>query len=615
MNISTLSAFGLDERLDQGFVIGTYRVVNWAGTGGMALVYRGEHVRSRAPAALKVMSKACARDPLAHVRFDREVAVLKRLHACDGIAHWQTDGMLPDHRRFVALDWAPGDDLEQLLEEYRNNDERIDPLVALEVARDLAGTLAQMHAAGIVHRDLKPSNIIVDRARTVRLTTLLDFGIAADLDDPQHCGELTQGEALGTDAYAAPEQLVGVTGAPAMDLWSFGAVVYEMFGRYRATPELRTDGLPEHFTLRTKEPWADAVLDVIRRCLSIHPLDRPSAAQVFEALDAFVPKPDAAEVVEHLRQGPRPVVAAGELCGTDPGRPSDSMVAASPVGSTVVVRSPLRGRTAPVLRAVPRGETQPSADAYESGVRFEIATIPRTDTRSSVLRSAIASPTTFATPAIPDSRDDMPRTGSASWIVAGIVLVLFLGIVTWQLSSTLVHSLEGEDTPRTTIVEAAPEHIVPPQRNEAVEVVPTPMAAPTHTTEESRPRQASTRVDEERKHDATRSDLPRPRRDRTPRQKRPSPAPTVRLADTSACNGVHEQARQAHRSRAWTKVLEDTTRKQCWTSDQERSRLRVNALLNLGRFEQCVREGAGATDPDTRALVATCNNLRKPRRD
>src|SRR5690606_9886589 len=110
----------------------------------------------------------------------------------------------------------------------------------------------QMHAAGIVHRDLKPGNIIVDRARTVRLTTLLDFGIAADLGQPTHQGDLTQGEPLGTEAYAAPEQLVGVTGDPAMDLWSFGAVLYEMFGRYRATDELRTEGIPEHFSLRTK---------------------------------------------------------------------------------------------------------------------------------------------------------------------------------------------------------------------------------------------------------------------------------------------------------------------------------------------------------------------------
>src|SRR5690606_39168683 len=150
-------------------------VLGWAGTGGMALVYRCEHAETSDWVALKVIRRQCASDERARARFEREIEIMKRLAHCDDVVHWRGDGLLPDGRRYLFMGWAPGETLHEILEDYRNNDERLDPWAALEIARDLAKTLVLLHHTGVVHRDITPRNLMVDRKRTARLLTPTDF--------------------------------------------------------------------------------------------------------------------------------------------------------------------------------------------------------------------------------------------------------------------------------------------------------------------------------------------------------------------------------------------------------------------------------------------------------
>jgi tetratricopeptide (TPR) repeat protein len=217
-----------------------YRIVGVLGAGGMGAVYRAEDTRLQRSVAIKVLSAELLDEPEALEWFKREArvaAALSHPHIC-------TIHDVFDHagRPFIVMELLEGRSLREELRAGPLATERL-----LELAIGVAGALEAAHAQRVIHRDLKPANIFV--SPDGRHAKVLDFGLAQALGDrprPPHSPAspsdptpsvptLTRVGA-GTPAYVSPEQARGEPLDERTDLFSFGAVLYEMATGQRAFP-------------------------------------------------------------------------------------------------------------------------------------------------------------------------------------------------------------------------------------------------------------------------------------------------------------------------------------------------------------------------------------------
>jgi serine/threonine-protein kinase len=267
--------------LTPGTRIGPYEVTAPIGAGGMGEVYRARDTKLQRDVALKILPEAFAADPGRLARFTREAQVLASLNhphiaAIHGIEDGPTDAG-PSVQALV-LELVEGPTLA----------DRIAPGAlaveeALAIATQIAEALEAAHEQGIVHRDLKPANIKVRDDGTVKV---LDFGLAKLVATPQTASQtatlsptittpaMTQmGVILGTAAYMAPEQAKGREADRRSDIWSFGAVLYEMLtGRQAFDGEDMADVLgavtrlePDWTRLPASTP--PVLRTLVRRCL------------------------------------------------------------------------------------------------------------------------------------------------------------------------------------------------------------------------------------------------------------------------------------------------------------------------------------------------------------
>jgi eukaryotic-like serine/threonine-protein kinase len=211
-----------------GKVIGHYRIESLIGVGGMGEVYLARDERLGRKVALKLLPDSLTTDETQLSRFKNEARTASALNHPNILTVYEVGA--EGNRQFIATEFIEGTTLRASLACGRMN-----PHAALEVAVQVASALAAAHEAGVVHRDIKPQNIML---RPDGYAKVLDFGIAklteqrlASVDHTVETAPALQtrlGLVLGTARYMSPEQARGQKVDARSDIWSLGAVLYEM---------------------------------------------------------------------------------------------------------------------------------------------------------------------------------------------------------------------------------------------------------------------------------------------------------------------------------------------------------------------------------------------------
>ena len=283
--------------LGAGTKLGPYEIVSPVGTGGMGEVYRAVDTRLDRTVAVKILPAQFCEKPQALERFQREARAISQLsHAniCQLYDLGQQDGI-----HYIVMEFLEGETLGVRLARGRLPLEQV-----LRYGAEIAEGLDQAHRTGVVHRDLKPGNIMLTRIGA----KLLDFGLAktAATVQPQSSGlSLTltspnvshpltaEGTVLGTYQYMSPEQIEGKEADARSDIFSFGAVLYEMATGRRA------------FEGKSQVSVASAILEKDPEPVSVsQPLVPPALQQVIHG--ALMKDPEsrwqsAADIARQLR--------------------------------------------------------------------------------------------------------------------------------------------------------------------------------------------------------------------------------------------------------------------------------------------------------------------------
>lgn len=263
-----------------GAMLGEYRVLAPLGTGGMGVVYRGEHPVIGRPVAIKLLRREYANDPDHARRFleeARSLSIARHPNIIDVFSFGET----PAGDAFLVMELLEGQSLEQVLAERAP----LSPKETLSICIPMLSGLGAAHAAGVIHRDLKPGNVFLLRLHDGSVfPKLLDFGLARRGE--KGARSLRQTSVGGTPLYVAPEQARGENVGPYTDLYSFGCVLYEMLsGHPPFTSANLHELLDAHRTLaprplRTSAPQVPAEFDkLVMRLLEKDPQKRPASAQ------------------------------------------------------------------------------------------------------------------------------------------------------------------------------------------------------------------------------------------------------------------------------------------------------------------------------------------------
>jgi eukaryotic-like serine/threonine-protein kinase len=271
-----------------GLVVdGRYRIERVLGTGGMGAVYEAEHVEIGKKVALKVLHPQFSRQADLVARFRREARAASKV-GHPNIVDVTDSGTTPEGDVYFVMERLDGLDLGEVLRHER----RIAPDRVVAIGTQVCRALSAAHAAGIIHRDLKPENIfLVSREGVADFVKVLDFGIAKqDMGNQNLPRRLTTpGIAMGTPEYMAPEQAAGKAIDGRVDIYSVGAILYEML---TADPPHHGANTMEILSKKATEsptPPRDlnpdvpeALEEVVMRCLERDPDRRPQTMGALE---------------------------------------------------------------------------------------------------------------------------------------------------------------------------------------------------------------------------------------------------------------------------------------------------------------------------------------------
>jgi len=209
--------YALMTTLEPGETLDHYRLDAMVARSGMSTLFKATDLRDGKSVAIKVPYEEMETDPVLVERFKREKDIGLELDH-PGVVKTYDEG--PGSRLYMVMEWVEGRLLRSILNEERKL--AIDRAVGLTL--QICDALDTMHKHGVVHRDLKPENVMVDDADRIKL---IDFGIAKK-EDARRLTFVEVSKTLGTPDYISPEQVKGQRGDQRSDIYSLGAMLYEM---------------------------------------------------------------------------------------------------------------------------------------------------------------------------------------------------------------------------------------------------------------------------------------------------------------------------------------------------------------------------------------------------
>jgi serine/threonine-protein kinase len=373
---------------------GKYRLEDSIGRGGMGEVFEATTLSSGVRVAIKVVNRMFL-DGMLVERLRREAEAARRVNSAFVPELYDVE-TTPDGELFLVMERLHG---ETLAARLRHRGGRLTWDEVAPMGEDMLRGLFDAHAAGVVHRDLKPGNIFIEtRADGTERTRILDFGVCK-LD--VHDGEslTTTGEAVGTIAYMAPEQIRGASRVDERaDLYSFAMVVFEaLSGRlaYDASGSIALIACKLEKEARRLGPLARVAVPpgldaLLARCLSRRPAERPASA---------------AELLHQWRAlGPATVAPL----------PQDSITRMSdPPTETGVTAAPSRPTTAQARRGARLGLLVAGAALLASCVVLAIALAGREHPPSAAVAGAVAAASPQVAPEGPPAPPEPAQALSA----------------------------------------------------------------------------------------------------------------------------------------------------------------------------------------------------------
>lgn len=268
--------------------IGKYRLIEKIGRGAMAEVYKAYHPTLDRYVAIKILHSFLSEKTDILNRFQREAKHIASLSHPNIVQVYDFDtfGIL----YYMVMEYVDGLTLKSLLKDNQTEGKLLPFKESARIVTEVGKALAYAHNRGVVHRDVKPANIMVDSKNRVVLT---DFGLAKIVSGPQFT---TTGALVGTPAYMSPEQGVGQQGDHRSDIYSLGAVFYQLVtGRFPFIAETPIATVFKHINAplslpRTLNPEIPEELErIIIKSLEKDPNERYQDAAEFVAdLEAFL---------------------------------------------------------------------------------------------------------------------------------------------------------------------------------------------------------------------------------------------------------------------------------------------------------------------------------------
>jgi serine/threonine protein kinase len=352
-----------------GQTVSHYAFLERLGAGGMGEIYKARDSRLNRIVAVKVLAPGRTRDPERRRRFIQEAQAASALNHPNIIT---IHDILPEgDTQYMVMEHVSGRTLQAMIAEGR-----LAVPQALQISTQMANALAAAHAAGIIHRDLKPANVMVTSSGLVKV---LDFGLAKLLDpssslrSPAGGGQTedpvtltaapltVEGSIMGTVNYMSPEQAEGLKVDARSDIFSFGAVLYEMVTGRRAfdgdsgistlSAVLRDEVKP----IAEIAPDVPAELDdLIARCLRKSPGDRwQSMTEVATALNSLRVRLDTGVVLRPVGSTTEPQTAPAEppvaSASTVPPPPASRATAPAAMPPSAARVAPKSGKKKAVL--------------------------------------------------------------------------------------------------------------------------------------------------------------------------------------------------------------------------------------------------------------------------